>query len=349
MKNDFQNNNVAVISDCHIGIHQDSQIWHEITLNYANWLYDILNKKNIKDIIICGDIHNNRNEISVQTINTVNNFFKTLKDFNIYITVGNHDAYYSDRSDINSLTLLNEWKNVDIFDNIVSTYQYGKNIVFCPWATAVDKIPKCDILFGHFDIAGFNMTRQKISASGIMSNDILKICNLIFTGHFHLREERKYEQGTIIYTGCPYELDWGDCGSDAKGVYILDIQNKKYEFIENKTSPKHKRIRLSELLSAGITDNIKLEFTNNFISFVVDKEVDVDKIGNFINQLSVLKPLSIRTEFEIGNNPNIGDGNCEFTNVDIQKNIEEFINMLDIKNKKEVLDYTIDLYKRIRK
>ena len=43
------------------------------------------------------------------------------------------------------------------------------------------------------------------------------------------------------------------------------------------------------------------------------------------------------------------DNNVDLSGVDITHAIEEFVRLLDINNKKEVIDYTIDLFNRSKK
>ena len=86
---------VCCISDVHVGIHQNSNQWHEITLQWATWLAKELKKKNISDIIISGDFFHYRDEIAVNTIHFATTVLNIWKDFNIIMLVGNHDAYYN--------------------------------------------------------------------------------------------------------------------------------------------------------------------------------------------------------------------------------------------------------------
>jgi len=342
----FEDSNIACISDIHIGVHQSSGLWHGITMDFVTWFKQELIKRDIRDIVICGDVNNDRNEISVSTMCVINKFFNELKDFNIIILVGNHDAYYRDRSDINSLSLLGGWDNITIIDEVTTIEQFDKTYTFVPWAVPIEDVPKSDIIFGHFDITGFKMSRSKICADGINSYEIIDKGNLVVSGHFHLRDERKYTDGTILYLGSPYELSWRECG-DTKGFYGLDLKTNKFDFVENTISPKHKKIRLSELLAAGkITQDLKDEFPGNFISFIIDTEVNTDKIDNLVTKLSALKPLSIKSDFEIENKYSVDDANYEFTGVDIPQAIEEFVNLLDIEKKKDVLNITLELLKQ---
>jgi len=342
----LKDNKICCISDLHFGVHQGSTIWHNISLDFANWLKTQLDERGIKDIVICGDINNDRNEISVNSMHIVSKIFDIWKKYNIKIIVGNHDAYYKDRSDINSLSLLAGWDNIEIIDVIKTINQFGKSITFCPWATELDKIPNSDIIFGHFDITGFKMNKSKVCTEGINSSDMLKKSNLIVSGHFHLREERKYKDGTILYLGCPYELNWGDYG-DTKGFHILNLETKEYTFVENDLSPKHKKISLSELMAnKKLTEDLKKDFKGNFVNFIVDENINSDKLDQLITKLGSLGAISIKTEFSLDNKIAV-DENYEFTSIDISEAIVEFINMLQIDNKDDVKDYMLELYKKL--
>jgi len=340
----FKNNKVAVISDLHIGVHQDSPVWHDIILNYFKWFKEQLINKNIQDIVICGDINNNRNEISVNSLHVIYQVFNMLKEFNIKIIIGNHDLFYKNKNDINSLNLLKGWNNISIIDEYSIIDYKDKKISFCPWLTNVDQIQPSDILFGHCEINGFHMNHIKICTFGAQTEDYLKQSKLIISGHFHIRDERNYKDGTIIYTGSPYELDWGAI-NNTKGIYIVDLNDSTYEFIENNISPKHKQIKLSELIANNsLTPEFKKDIENNFVKFIVDKEIETEKLDKLTNILHTLKPLDLYIEFD--NQETNLETNYEFTGIDIIGAIEEFIKMMDIQNKEDVLAYTLDLYKR---
>jgi len=341
----FTNEKICCIADLHIGVHQGNSIWHNISVDFAKWLKAQLNTNNIKDIIICGDVNNDRNEISVNTLHIINEFFKTLEEFNIVIIVGNHDAFYKNRSDINSLSLLAGWKNITIVDKLQSITQFDKLITLCPWGVELNDIPTSDIVFGHFDINGFYMNPVKLSTDGIKSGDILDKSKNIITGHFHMRDERRYQTGSILYLGSPYELTWGEY-NNSKGIYIYDLMSTKYTFIENTVSPKHKKVKLSEIMAIGkISDDIKKEFYGNFVSFIIDKEIQQDKCEELTAKLYTLKPLSLHVEHELNEKATIEEINYEFTGVDIATAISEFVGVLDIKDKENVLKHTLELYK----
>lgn len=344
----FKDNEICVISDIHLGVHQSISMWHDIAINFAKWLKDQLNAKGIKDIVIAGDIFHDRNEVSVLTMHIATEFFKILKDFNIVILVGNHDAYYRDRSDVNSIDIFHAWDNISIVNNITTIEAFDKKITFVPWAAKLVDIPQSDLIFGHFEITSFKLNKNKICSHGLNSVDLLNKAPLIITGHFHYRDERNYSNGKILYTGNPFQMDWSDCNT-VKGIHLLDLKTMKYDFIVNNVSPKHIKFRLSEVLNieTGMIETLKLEAPGNIINFIIDKDISVDKIDALINKLSSLQPLQIKTEFFDSKQFNTEDLNYEFTGINIGEAIEEFVKMLEVKNKEDVLAFTLDLYNRV--
>ena len=225
MKNEikFRDNPICCISDIHIGVHQNGGIWHRIVLEWARWLDKQLQKKKIQDIVICGDLFHYRDEIAVNTIHIVTEFFNIFKKYNIVIIVGNHDAYYKDRSDVNSLSILSGWENITVVSEIATTPAYGRKLTFCPWGVKTEDIPVSDIIFGHFEIENFKFNFAKVCSKGTRVKDLLAKCPNIITGHFHIKQKRQYDEGQVVYLGNPFEMDFGDV-DDQKGYHILDIE-----------------------------------------------------------------------------------------------------------------------------
>jgi DNA repair exonuclease SbcCD nuclease subunit len=344
----LKNKKVCCIADLHIGVHQNSIAWHNTALKWAEWLKDQLLDKNIQDIFILGDVYHYRDEIAVNTIHVVHEILNIWKDFNIVILVGNHDAYYKDKADINSLSILNGKNNISVIDKPTNTTVFGKKLTFLPWGSNINDLDETDILFGHLEIESFKMNTFKVCDHGTKTSDLLTRAKLIFTGHFHHRDERYYDNGTIVYVGNPFEMDFGDTGT-SKGYYLLDVQTSEFEFFENKISPKHKKIPLTKLQEI-ITDNPKNLDTligSNIVKFIVDKQISSDKTDALIKKLSLHQPFSLSVDYLLYENSiNIDEQNYDVSGVDMQKTIEEFINVLDIDNKKDVVDMCLDLYKR---
>ena len=346
----FNNSEVCCISDVHIGIHQNSQMWLDITAQWADWLIGELNDKNITDIIICGDLFHYRDEISVNTLQAVTDILYKFNDFNIIMLVGNHDAYYKDRSDVNSMAILSGWSNITVISDVTTIKQFNKTYTFAPWEPEFTKIPKSDILFGHFEIESFKMNHFKICTFGVKTKDLLSRASTIITGHFHAREEREYKNGNIVYLGNPFHMDFGNVG-EVKGYYILNLKNSEYNFYENTISPKHRKILLSQLVAQGdITSEVKKSFKNAIVRFVVDRNIAPDEVDKLLKLFASYNPLTMHVDYAINFDKFGMDENedHDLSGVSIETAIEEFVNLLDIDGKKEIIDYTTDLYKRAK-
>ena len=72
---------IGLFSDIHIGLGQDSSVWHKNILEFAHWVSDVYTNKGISEIIIPGDIFHNRNEISVNTLAMAKEFFEIFKNW----------------------------------------------------------------------------------------------------------------------------------------------------------------------------------------------------------------------------------------------------------------------------
>lgn len=339
---------VAVFSDLHLGVHLDSSTWHHVSTTWCDWFIKEIKEKGIKDVFFLGDFFHHRSDISVNTLHIASLILDKFNDLNVVMIVGNHDAYYKDRADVNSLSILNGRKNITVISEVTSTKLFGKTFTFLPWGADITDLPESDVIFGHLEIESFKMNGFKVCDHGTQTKDLLQKTNLVMSGHFHLRDERKYNNGTIIYVGNPFEMDFGDIDS-TKGYYILDLETLKYEFYENQISPRHKKISLSDLTNAkSLTgSDINQMVNGNFVKFVVDKKANSDAIDALIQKFSVYSPLTFTTDYTFTDNAyTVEDKSYESSGVDMQATIEEFIGVLDIENKDDIIRYCADLYKR---
>lgn len=348
MNYSIKSNHVGIFSDIHIGLGQDSSMWHDIVLNFAKWAAKEYIKAGINDIIIPGDIFHNRNEISVNTVAVATEFFDILKDFRLFISAGNHDSYYKDRSDVNSISILKGWKNIIIVDKEPLVLEAGdKTISLIPWGTDIKDIPKTDICFGHFEINTFYMNGFKQCDHGLESKSLLDKAPLVISGHFHKKDHRQYKNGQIVYVGSPYQHNFGDCG-DSRGIYILDIKNIGLEYIENTISPKHIKIFLSKLKNGEQnSEYLKSNVKDNLVSFIVDEEIASEKLTLLNSKINSLSPKFLRIDYKSINNELEKTTDVDYNMVDIEKNIEDFVESLDIKYKQETTDYLTQIYKKL--
>jgi DNA repair exonuclease SbcCD nuclease subunit len=343
---------IAVTSDIHLGVHVASPKWHKITLEVAEWIRNVLIEHNITDLIILGDVLHNRYEVSVTTLHVLPKFFNTLNEFNVIIPVGNHDCHFNTRTDVNSVATLKEWDNITILDEITTINAFDNKLTFYPWNLSLKQLETSDIIFGHFEINTFEMSRKRLCNTGINVDDLINAAKLVLSGHFHNTQIRNYNDCTIVYTGSPYEQSWGEA-NHSKGIYLIDIETKEYEFIENTTSPKHKRIKLSEMLTEdGITEEIKNDFRGNIVKFIIDTEISYPVLDKLTKKLAALKPVELSTEKELVYSEAVRDEVKKINlddAVDIQNGIIEFVDLLEIDNNDKVTKYLLDVYNRVEK
>jgi metallophosphoesterase superfamily enzyme len=125
-KNYFANTKIAVFSDLHVGVHQNSRFWHNIAKDWAVWIIADLKRHGIKDIVFCGDYFHTRDEISVDTLHFGSRLLELFADFNITMITGNHDCYLRDSSDINSLAPYAQWNNINLVDSTQLVESHGR-------------------------------------------------------------------------------------------------------------------------------------------------------------------------------------------------------------------------------
>ena len=337
---------IAFFTDLHIGVHQNNERWLDVTYNWAKWFTSELKKKNVNKIMFGGDLFHYRDEINVKTLHFTNKLLDLFNDFEMYMIPGNHDAYYKDNTTVHSLSILKSRNNIKVFDKPSAYNIASKQVGFCPWGTTLDDVPSdCDLIVGHFELENFNFNNHKICEEGIKSTDILKKSKLIFTGHFHKRQNRTFDNGTIVYAGNPFQMDFNDI-NDQKGYYVFDFEkeNISYDFFENHISPIHVKVNLSEIEKLKSIAKNK-GWSNLSIKIIIDKDIKINLLDKLISSINFEGPFSLTTDylhkFELGNNISITN---DLGDLNIKECIIEYIDSLDIENKMQVTKKTITLY-----
>jgi DNA repair exonuclease SbcCD nuclease subunit len=199
----------------------------------------------IDTIFILGDLFDNRVNIDSKILNSVLDLFNVdLKDFTIYIIVGNHDSYLESSVEINSVKAIGFFDNVIAIDKNQSITLDGRSFFLCPWITdkkafteELEALESHDICFGHFEFSNFLMFKGKECEKGVESDLFYQKFKLTMSGHFHTRSSKKENDSEIVYIGNPYHMTRNDIGDD-RGFCILDLESLKYELINNDISLK---------------------------------------------------------------------------------------------------------------
>lgn len=335
----------AVVSDIHLGVHQNSEKWLKESLRFAEWLRNELNNKGIEDIIIPGDFFHDRTDINLLTLHYASKIFDVWKDFQIWMIPGNHDCYFKDNSTVSSVNIFKLYHRVRMFDQPSVVDFSGKKLVFVPWGTPVDQVPQGDCIIGHFELNGFKMNTFKVCEGHDESEHLLDKAPLILTGHFHTRQERKSKKGRVVYVGTPYEMDYNDMNVE-KGYHVIDFSTLDLQFVLYPHTVKHKKIKLTDLAAnkANLNEYLEKEVKGNVITFIVDKEIELDKVNALVQKLQMFEPLGFKgTDMFKKEQTGIDVQNLQ-VNLQIEQLITEFINQMALENSADVLKLVLELY-----
>jgi len=290
-------NKIAMITDLHFGARNDSpQFLDFYEKFYENVFFPKLKEEGINSVFILGDVFDRRKYINFNSLKRSKDmFFKKLweKHINTYIIVGNHDTYFKNTNDINSLNLLlGEYDNIAVFDKPVTINLRGVDICVIPWIctdnyqSALDEIntSKASICMGHFEIAGFQLYRGHPCEEGL-SRDICRRYSYTFSGHYH----HTSSADDIHYLGNPYQLTWQDYGDD-RGFHIFDLDDVTLDFYPNPYVIFHKVYYNDK---NGDIPEVKDEYKDSFVKVVVVNKNNPYKSDKFINDLNAINPLDL--------------------------------------------------------
>ena len=339
---------IAIFSDLHVGVHCDNALWHNITIEWANWFANDLKSKGITDLIFCGDFFHERSSVAVNTIHVACKVLDILSEFNLHVFPGNHDCFYKDKSDVNSLSIMHGRSKVFVY-NEPTAIKIGDNCnaFICPWGTAVDQISKCDVIFGHFEIQTFMMNTFKLCDHGFSIRQLLEKSSMIFSGHFHFRDERLFEIGKVVYVGNTFQMDLNDTNNN-KGYYIFDGDSKEYSFVENNVSPLIYKFKLSTISTQEMDiEELHHKVNKNIITFIIDENLTPEDVDVVKNKLYTFNPLQITFEVEMPINSSASaNQGYQYESIDTESAIVEFIETMNYPHKTELQKYAVDIYRK---
>ena len=288
---------VALITDTHFGARNDNQvIQNHINQFFDDLFFPYLYQNNIKEIVHLGDLMDKRKSVSYLTLNSVRkNFISRITHDSIktHIIVGNHDAYYKNTNQVNSVNeLYGETPFLYIYDT-AETVDLGNDLRVCfvPWLCAendeqsYDHMKNTDakIVMGHLELTGFLMFKGVISDQGLDRRFFSKF-DKVFSGHFHL----KNDDGHIYYLGTPYELMWSDYNTD-RGFHIFDTETRKMEFIRNPNT-----LFVKIFYDENKFDDDLSVYTDKFVRVVVaEKPSDPYRFNLFVDSLYDQNPAQL--------------------------------------------------------
>jgi len=161
---------IALINDTHAGARGDSLPFNEYFFKFwEGTFFPYLKEHGIKHICHLGDVVDRRKFINYVILNSWRKrFFDVLaaNDITMDVIVGNHDVTYKNTNEINAMNeLFNHYSNIQVMIEPRLMNYDGTNVLMVPWInssnyqTTLDEVKNtpAQIVFGHFEIAGFEM------------------------------------------------------------------------------------------------------------------------------------------------------------------------------------------------
>lgn len=293
---------VAIITDQHFGARNDSSQFLDFYEKfYRDTFFPRLKEEKIEAVLILGDTFDRRKYMNFYTFKRAKEmFFEPLANLgvDVHILAGNHDTYFKNTNDVNSVNLLlGEYgATYNIIDHPAHIYIGPHKICMMPWicpenyddsmATIQDSDAK--YCMGHFEIAGFAMYRGMPSEGGL-DRGLFRKFEYTFSGHYH----HKSTADGIFYLGNPYELTWQDYNDD-RGFHIFDLDTQQLEFVINPNRMFHRIIYDDKENSIKeITDVDVSHLANTYVKVVVINKTNPYLFDKFMNNLYNVNPIDI--------------------------------------------------------
>lgn len=338
---------VAIFSDLHLGIKQDSPTWHKIALDWCDWFVSKLNEKSIKQVVFLGDFFHTRNTISANTLHVASEILDKLSAFNLHFILGNHDLYYANEPTVSPVNLFSGRNNIKVYQKPEVVNFGSKKALMCGWGYDPTNYV-ADVLFTHAEISAFKYnTDVGVCEDGMKPSILLKHFDIVYSGHFHLRQEKQWQNKRIVYVGNTFPMDHSDKCDLKKGFDILDFNTLKSEFVENTVSPKFFKFNLSELVDGHWSfAEINSMVANNTFKLIIDKNITIGDSNLLSGIFNSLCPLNFAIEWENSKNFSQEISDVELKCFDMRDAIIKYIDLLDISDKIEVTNYLLSLYEK---
>ena len=332
---------VAIITDTHFGARNDNDNFNEYFYQfYEGVFFPYLQTHNIKTVLHLGDLMDRRKYVSYKTAKDFRErFILPLKHLKVdfHCLVGNHDIYFKNTNDVNSLQeLIGQTSNkFHLYADATEVNIGGLDILFMPWINQQNYIysmgmidaTKAKVCMGQLEIKGFQMHKGQINDHGY-DKELFKKFHTVFSGHFH----HKSDDGQIYYLGNPYEIYWNDY-NDKKGFHIFDTETLELERIVNPFR-LHEKIYYDDSQEDYDKHDVK-KYLKKYVKVIVVNKKDLYKFDMFMERLLKANAHEVKIV------ENFTDAGADNVSDDIVKYAEDTTTLLD----KYIDELEIDLDK----
>lgn len=294
---------LAVITDTHFGVRNDNlKILGHQRRFFEEVFFPRLEKEKIDTILHLGDLFDRRKYMNFNTLFTAKRFFlNELRDRGItmHIIAGNHDVYFRNTNEINSLSLLlAEYDNIHVYEHEPKRLTFGDcDIIMVPWLAPANydvcmdviRNERATVLAGHFEIHGCEMMRGRVCDHGLPA-ELFRQYEFVWSGHFH----RPSKHDNIEYIGTPYEMTWTDY-DDVKGFHIFDTVKLKKTKVKNPNSIFHKLIYEDADLTADDIHALDLSvFRDAYVKIIVKNKTNPYLFEMFLEHVNSAEATDVK-------------------------------------------------------
>ena len=346
---------IAVITDTHWGVRNDNIAFHDNSKYFLdNVFFPTLLRDGISTVLHLGDLVDRRKYVNFITAKKLReDFLEPLRDNKIdtHIIVGNHDVFYKNTNEVNSLKELvsGNYDNITIYKDPTEVVFDEIKILLLPWINnenreqSFDMIKKTDavIVGSHLELAGFEMFKGSINSHGD-DPKIFDRFEMVLTGHYHHRST----VGNIHYLGSHAEFTWSDF-DDPRGFHILDTKTKELTFIRNPYRMFYKVwYNDADKLITEILSHDFEQYKGKIVKVIVTNKTNPYFFDMFVENIEKCNPLEIQIvednlNLYLENDDDIVN-EAEST-IDIFKTYIDQINAPNF-NKKKLEDTIVELY-----
>ena len=332
---------IAILNDTHCGVRNASEIYLDNAEEfYEKVFFPKCEEEGITHIIHLGDYYDHRKFVNFRALtHNRKNFLNILRERKMTMDIipGNHDVYYKNTNDLNSLKecLGHYMDEVNIIME-PEVKEYGSlKMAMLPWICpenyeqSIEFVKTCeaDWLGGHLELNGFEVLRGVVSHDG-MDPKLFKRFELVLTGHYHCSSRRD----NIWYLGTQMEFNWNDA-HDPKYFHILDTETREIEKILNPHTLYHK-IYYDDKKQDYVDFDTSI-LRNKFVMVVVVNKSDGFIFDRFIDRIQNEKihELKIAENFSEFLGSNVDDEGITLD--DTFKLVDEYIDNVNTELDKE--------------
>jgi predicted phosphodiesterase len=326
---------VAILNDTHCGIRNSSEIFLENARKfYSDVFFPYCQEHGIEQILHLGDYYDHRKFVNFKALNHNRKaFLDPLRKYGMKMDIipGNHDTYYKNTNDLNSLKeLLGHYMNEVHIVMDPTVMEYGSlKIALLPWIngenyeSSMKFVNECkaDWLGGHLELSGFDVMKGMKNAHGQDPKPYGRF-EMVLSGHYHTASR----QDNIWYLGSQMEFFWSDA-HDPKYFHVIDTETREIEKVLNPHTLFEKIVYNDDKTDYNSLDLTHLD--KRFVKVVVVNKSDPFTFDRFIDRIQNqdIYELKIAENFSEFMGENVEDEGISFD--DTADIVDTYIDAVD--------------------